>query len=127
MTFTLSAGRMRVAVCKDDIIRIQYANGTSIPAKTSLSVNVTWPAPTFCVSEAAGVLTVATARLKVKVVEATGVATFTDPKDNVILAEDSKTLTANTVRASVPSRSRPSSTRRPPKRSTVSASIKTAP
>ena len=85
------------SVCKDDIIRIQYANGTSIPAKTSLSVNATWPAPTFCVSEAAGVLTVATARLKVKVVEATGVATFTDPKDNVILAEDSKTLTANTV------------------------------
>jgi alpha-D-xyloside xylohydrolase len=54
LTFTLSAGRLRLQVCKEDIVRIEYTTASSIPAKTSLSVSNTWATPSFCVAEAAG-------------------------------------------------------------------------
>ena len=50
VTFTLNPGRMRVSVCKDDIIRVQYTSASSIPSKTSLSVSATWGTPSFCVT-----------------------------------------------------------------------------
>jgi alpha-D-xyloside xylohydrolase len=55
------------------------------------------PPPSFCVDEALGIATVTTARMKAKVNETTGVVTFTDTNDAVILAEDSKRLTPTTV------------------------------
>ncbi len=97
VTFTVGSGKLRVQVCKEDVIRVQYGNGSSVPTKSSLSVNATWGTPSFCVTEASGTLTIATARLKAKVNESTGVVSYTDLSDNVILAEDSKSVTAATV------------------------------
>jgi len=97
VTFTVGSSKLRVQVCKEDIIRVQYASGSSIPTKNSLSVSATWGTPSFCVTEASGTLTIATARIKAKVVESTGVVSYTDLSDNVILAEDSKSATAATV------------------------------
>ena len=97
VTFTLSPGRMRVSVCKDDIIRVQYTSASSIPSKTSLSVNASWGTPSFCVTEAAGVLTITTARMKVKVTESSGLVSYTDLADNALTSEYSKSLTAATV------------------------------
>jgi alpha-D-xyloside xylohydrolase len=97
VTFTLSPGRMKVSVCKDDIIRVQYTSGSSIPAKTSLSVSATWATPTFCVTEAAGVLTITTARMKAKITESTGLVSYTDLSDNALTSEYSKSLAAATV------------------------------
>ena len=97
VTFTLNPGRMRVQVCKDDIIRVQYSSGSSIPSKTSLSVNASWGTPTFCVTEAAGVLTLTTARMKVKVTESSGLVSYTDLSDTALTSEYSKGLTGATV------------------------------
>jgi alpha-D-xyloside xylohydrolase len=61
-------------------------------------VSNTWATPTpFCVSEAAGTVTITTTRMKAKVSAATGVVTYTDLADNVVVSEDSKTVTAATV------------------------------
>ncbi len=98
--FTLSKGVMRVEVCQDDIIRIQYAPATTLPAKTSLVVNKAWGKPRFKVKEGAGIVTITTSRIKVKVTQSTGAITFTDLKDTVILAEDpeqSKSVTPAVV------------------------------
>ena len=48
-------------------------------------------------TEAAGVLTIATARMKAKVTESTGLVTFTDSPTTSLVSEDSKTLNAVTV------------------------------
>ncbi|HLK91744.1 MAG TPA: glycoside hydrolase family 31 protein [Polyangia bacterium] len=98
VTFTLSAGKERVQVCQADIIHVAYTTATALPAKTELSVSNPWSTPIpFCVSESAGTATITTSRLKVKVNETTGVVTYTDLTDAVVLAEASKSLTAATV------------------------------
>jgi alpha-D-xyloside xylohydrolase len=97
VTFTLNPGRLKVQVCKEDVIRIAYTSATSIPAKTSLSVNATWGTPSFCVTESAGVLTIATSRMKAKVTESSGLVTYTDLADDVLVSENSKSLKTATV------------------------------
>ena len=97
VTFTLSPGRLRVQVCKEDVIRVEYTSATSIPAKTSLSVSATWGTPSFCVTESAGVLTIATSRMKAKVTESSGLVSFTDLADTLLVSENSKSLKAATV------------------------------
>ena len=88
---------MRLQVCQADIIRITYTNASSLPSKTSLSVNASWGTPSFCVTEAAGVLTITTSRMKAKVTESTGLVSYTDLNDNALVSEYSKSLTAATV------------------------------
>src|SRR6478735_423410 len=98
VTFSLGSGKMKLQVCKEDIIRVAYTTANALPTKTSLSVSNTWDAPTpFCVSEAAGTVTITTARMKAKVNATSGVVTYTDLSDKVLLAEDSKSLTPATV------------------------------
>src|SRR6266540_4785045 len=97
VTVTLNPGKMRLQVCQADIMRITYTSASAIPAKTSLSVNATWGTPTFCVTEAAGVLTITTSRMKAKVTESTGLVSYTDLSDNALVSEYSKSLAAATV------------------------------
>ena len=97
VTFTVGTGRMRVQVCKEDILRVQYTSTSTIPTKTSLSVSANWGTVPFCVTEASGTATITTSRMKAKVVENTGLVTYTDLSDNVILGESSKSTTAATV------------------------------
>jgi alpha-D-xyloside xylohydrolase len=97
VTFTLSGGLLRLEVCQDDIIRVEYTTASSIPMKTSLSVNATWPTPSFCMSDAGGTVTITTARMQVNVATATGLVTFADSAGNALLSEASKKLTPATV------------------------------
>ena len=100
VTFALSQGVMRVGVCQEDIIRIQYSPASSLPAKASLVVNKAWGASSFKVKADAGTVTITTSRIKVKVSRSTGAITYTDLKDNVLLAEDrehSKSVTPAVV------------------------------
>ncbi|HET7545372.1 MAG TPA: glycoside hydrolase family 31 protein [Polyangiaceae bacterium] len=98
VTFNLGSGKMKLQVCKEDIIRVAYTSASALPNKASLSVSNTWQTPTpFCVSEAAGSVTITTARMKAIVNSTTGLVSYTDLNDKVLLAEDSKSLTPATV------------------------------
>src|SRR5450432_544984 len=97
VTFTLNGGRMRLQVCQEDIIRVEYTTASSFPAKTSLSISRTWGTPSFCVTEAQGVVTIATARMRAKVNTSNGTVSYTDLQDSIMLSEDSKKLTPVTV------------------------------
>ncbi len=91
VTFTVGSGKMKVQVCAADIIRVVYTSASSIPTTTSMSVSNTWATPpAFCVTEAAGTLTITTARMKVKVTESTGIVSYTDLSDTALVAESSK-------------------------------------
>ena len=97
VTFTVNGGRMRLEVCKEDILRVQYTTASSFPAKTSLSVSKDWGKPSFCVAEDSGTVTITTSRLKAKVNTTDGLVTYTDLNDGVVLSEDSKSVTPATV------------------------------
>jgi alpha-D-xyloside xylohydrolase len=97
ITFKESSGTLRVEVCQADILRVEYTSAAAIPIKTSLSVNATWPTPSFCVSETGGTVTITTARMQVNVTTATGLVTFADSAGKVLLSEASKSLAAATV------------------------------
>jgi alpha-D-xyloside xylohydrolase len=97
VTFTLETGLLRLEVCNESIIRVQYTTASSLPDKTSLSVNAMWGTRRFCVAENAGAVSIATSRLKVNVDTTKGLVTYADLNDNVILSEDSKAVTPATV------------------------------
>jgi alpha-D-xyloside xylohydrolase len=97
VTFPLQGGVLRLEVCQADVIRVEYATASSIPAKTSLSVNASWPTPSFCVSETGDTVTISTARMQANVATATGLVSFGDLAGNVLLAEASKVLAPATV------------------------------
>jgi len=97
VTFTLKPGKLRVQICEDDIARVQYTSADALPAKASLAVSNPWAASKFCVAEDQGKVTLTTARMKVRIDTTTGGVTYTDLADKVVLAEDSKALTAATV------------------------------
>ncbi|KYF76621.1 hypothetical protein BE11_10645 [Sorangium cellulosum] len=97
VTFNLEGGLLRLEVCNESIIRVQYATAPSLPDKTSLSVNNTWGTPSFCVTESSGIVTITTSRLKASVDTTSGLVTYADLNDDVLLSEDSKTLTPVTV------------------------------
>jgi alpha-D-xyloside xylohydrolase len=100
VTFNVGTGKMKVQVCQADVIRVQYTTASSIPAKTSLSVNKSWGTPSFCVTEAAGTVTITTARIKAKVSTSNGAVSYADLNDKPIVAEDSKSLTPTTISGS---------------------------
>jgi alpha-D-xyloside xylohydrolase len=97
ITFKPSTGLVRLDVCQDDIFRVRYTIAASLPEKISLSVNRDFPATAFCIEEDSGVVTVTTLRSKAKVDTASGLVTFADLDDAVILSEDEKSLTPTTV------------------------------
>ncbi len=98
VTFTVGSGKMKVQVCADDTIRVQYGSTSTLPTKASLSIsNAFEPPPAFCVTEAAGALTITTSRLKVKVNQSTGLVSYFDLDDKAIVAETKKSSTAATV------------------------------
>lgn len=97
VTFTIGTGRMRVQVFSADIIRVQYTNASAIATKTSLSVSADFGPTPFCASEEAGTVIITTTRLKAKVSIISGLVSYTDLNDNLVLSEDSKSVTAATV------------------------------
>ena len=98
VAFTVGSGKMKVYVCKEDIIRVQYTSTSTFPKKDSLSISNKWTTPTpFCASEAAGVVTITTSRMKAKINISTGLVSYTDLAGKDLVAETKKTTTTATV------------------------------
>ena len=98
VAFTVGSGKMKLYVCKDDIIRVQYTSTATLPKKDSLSISNKWTTPTpFCATESGGVVTITTARIKAKVTISSGLVSYTDLAGKALVAESSKTTTATTV------------------------------
>jgi alpha-D-xyloside xylohydrolase len=98
VAFNVGSGKMKVYVCKEDIIRVQYTSTATLPKKDSLSIANKWTTPTpFCASESDGNVTITTARMKAKVNISSGLVSYTDLADKAIVAETSKSTTAATV------------------------------
>jgi alpha-D-xyloside xylohydrolase len=101
VSFTLDKGVMKIKICKDDIIEVQYTSLATLEAKTSLVINNEWKTmPTFLVAEKSGEIIISTKKLKIIVNKSTNAIRYTDLNNTVILAEDAsagKQVTAATV------------------------------
>jgi len=89
VTFVLDKGRMKVKICRDDVVEVTYTSLDELSKKTSLVITDSWKnVPEFKISEKAGNIVITTARLKIKVNKSTHAITYTDLNDTVVLAED---------------------------------------
>jgi len=89
VTFLLDKGAMKIKICKDNIVEVQYTILDALPLKKSLVINNPWKsAPEFKVTEINGEITLSTAKVKVIVTKSNNSIRYTDLNDKVILSED---------------------------------------
>jgi len=92
VTFLLNKGAMKIKICKDNIVEVQYTILDALPLKKSLVINNPWKsAPDFKVIETNEEITLSTAKLKVIVSKSNNSIRYTDLNDKVILSEDQDT------------------------------------
>ena len=101
ITCTLDKGFIKVKICKEDVVEIQYTSLTTLSAKTSLVVTNAWlTQPQFQVTESSTEITIATGKLKIKLTKLTNSIQYTELNGALILAEDDsagKKMTAATI------------------------------
>ena len=101
VTFSLDKGLMSIKVCSPDIIQVRYTMFDTFAAKLELVVNNPWIAKTpFKVSEANGIITITTSKLKISVDKASNAITYYDKYGKEITSEskkNNKTMEAATV------------------------------
>jgi len=89
VTFQLDKGVMKIKICKDNIVEVQYTVLNALPLKKSLVINNQWKsAPEFKVTETSGEITLLTAKVKVIVTKSNHSIRYTDLHDKLILSED---------------------------------------
>lgn len=89
VTFILDNGIMKIKVCTENVMEVQYCVLPEIPAKKSLVIANAWKmVPKFSVSENEDGIVISTENLKVIVNRSTEAVRFTDLKGRIILAED---------------------------------------
>ncbi len=96
LTFSVGSALMLVEVCDADIIRVQHFPGGKAVEETrgttpnTFTVDYGTGFNEYQVTEADGILTITTARLKVTVDKSTGKVTYYDAAGNLILAEQDR-------------------------------------
>ncbi|RWY50885.1 glycoside hydrolase family 31 protein [Mucilaginibacter gilvus] len=98
--FRLDKGLMQLNICKADIIEVKYTIFDGFSIKESLVVNNKWPLATvFTVTDGKAEVTIATAKLKIKINKTTNAITYCDLSGKVISAEagGNKSMSAATI------------------------------
>jgi alpha-D-xyloside xylohydrolase len=101
LVFSLEKGIMKIRICKNDLVEVNYTLLDQFPVKSSLVVVNDWKsAPKFKSSETGTAIIVVTDRMKIVVDKATNAIRYTDLQDKTILAEDGisgKTISPATI------------------------------
>ncbi len=95
--FRLQTGVLKVYVCRDNILRVNYCADTLLPSKKILTVNKVWETPAFTLNENDTTIVVATSSIRLGVSKANALLSFYSTTGNLILSEDSKQLIPATV------------------------------
>ena len=92
LTFSVGDAIMKVEVCDADIIHVRYSPSGELEEKdlNTFTVENDWNFNDYEVTEAQGVLTVTTPKLKVTVDKATGKVTYYDAAGQLVLAEQGR-------------------------------------
>ena len=89
IVFQLDRGLMKVKVCANNIIEVNYTLLTSFPAKESLIINNKWnTSADFSVKESKDDITISTDRLIIRVNKNSQSVSYSTLKNEIILTED---------------------------------------
>lgn len=97
VTFKMESEILRINVYDDDIIQIKYCADTVLPEKNSLVVIREWELSDFSVAENDTTVVVNTSDLKIIVNKITALVSFYTTGDELILSEDSRSVTETIV------------------------------
>jgi alpha-D-xyloside xylohydrolase len=88
LVLTLQTGVLRLQVCTDSIIHVQYTPTSTFPKLTEYVVTKTeWPAPAWEMQSAGSTLTLSTARMSATVSKEEGTILFKDKAGHELLAD----------------------------------------
>src|SRR5277367_2074647 len=84
----MQTGLMRITVCTDSIIRVEYTPTASFPTRPDYVVmKTTWPDIEWKTETAAGVTTLSTGRLTLKITNEDGVIEYQDAQGRKLVSE----------------------------------------
>src|SRR5271165_4475170 len=94
----MQTGWMRLTVCTDSIIHVEYTPTASFPTRLDyVVVKSTWPDVQWKTDTAPGVTTLSTARLTLKITNEDGVIEYQDAKGRKLFNEGPKSMTPEEV------------------------------
>lgn len=94
LVLPMTAGKMKVQVLTDSIVRVVYSPGTQFPERESLMVVAkTRPAVKWEVKKDSDFLTMATSKIQIRISRQTGATSFVDSSGQTILEERGRKLT----------------------------------
>ncbi|MGA7409362.1 MAG: glycoside hydrolase family 31 protein [Bryobacteraceae bacterium] len=94
----MQTGLMRLSVCTDSIIRVEYTPTASFPTRPDYVVMKTdWPPVEFKTDSAPGVATLSTARLTLKITLEDGVIEYQDAQGRKLFNEGPRSMTPQEV------------------------------
>jgi alpha-D-xyloside xylohydrolase len=92
--FKMQTGLLKVQVCTDSIIRVQYSPTSSFPNQPQYVVlKTSWPSSKWTMSSADDAITIMTSRLKVKITRQNGAIAYQDADGKLIVQEASRKMT----------------------------------
>jgi alpha-D-xyloside xylohydrolase len=92
--FKMQTGLLKVQVCTDSIIRVQYSPTSSFPNQPQYVVlKTSWPSSKWTMSSADDAITIMTSRLKVKITRQDGAIAYQDADGKLIVQEASRKMT----------------------------------
>ena len=101
LIFILDKGLMKIKVCENNIIEVQYTILPAFPSKISLVIKNKWEKKTdYTVSETPSEIIITTDKLKIKTNKLRNSIIYTDLQDNIILSEnetDNKKMRDTTI------------------------------
>ena len=90
----MQTGWMRLTVCTDSIIHVEYTPTASFPTRPDyVVVKTTWPAVEWKTETASGVTTLSTTRLTLKITNEDGVIEYQDAQGRRLFSEGPKSMT----------------------------------
>ncbi len=94
----MQTGLMRLTVCTDSIIHVEYSPTGSFPTRPDyVVVKTTWPPVEFKTDSAPGVATLSTARLTLKITLEDGVIEYQDAQGRKLFNEGPRSMTPEEV------------------------------
>ena len=92
--FVLERGTLRLQVCSDSIVRIQYSPTSTFPDQPSyIVINTAWPRAAFAMQPTPEQITLTTSRLKITITRKNSSITFYDSAGKKLTQENDRTMT----------------------------------
>src|SRR5215472_10647508 len=92
--FSMGTGTLKLQVCSDSVIRVQYSATASFPKRPDfVIIKESWPATKFDVQISDEGVTLTTSRLKLTVTRKDGAISYADANGNALVQEASRKLT----------------------------------